>query len=95
MKMPCPAPAASVELDYVRDTLFGPVAQRVECLVQLAPLDLRGRPGLQLHIAPPLPNKLDRSHSLAFVWEGRAYHGVVRHHGKCGDGGLKLLLELQ
>ena len=95
MKSSCRAPSACLELDYVRDTLFGPLSQRVECQVQLAPLQLGGRQGLQLHIAPPLPKKLDRSHSLAFVWEGKAYHGVVRHHGKCGDGGIKLLLELQ
>ena len=30
-----------------------------------------------------------------WVPEGRSYHGVVRDHGKCGDGGLNLLLELQ
>ncbi|MHC6225890.1 hypothetical protein ACYU03_14125 [Pseudomonas sp. X10] len=95
MKMSCRAPSSCLQLDFVRDTLFGPVAQSVECQVQLAALNLEGRPGLQLHIAPPLPEKLERSHSLAFVWEGRSYHALVRHHSHCGDGGLKLLVELQ
>ncbi len=57
MKMPCRAPNASLQLDYVRDTLFGPVAQSVECQCQLAALDLQGRPGLRLHICPPCPTR--------------------------------------
>lgn len=95
MKMPGRAPNASVQLDYVRDTLFGPVAQSVECQCQLAPLNLQGRPALRLHICPPLPDKVHRAHSVAFIWDGRSYHGVVRDQGKCGDGGLNFLLELQ
>lgn len=95
MKMPLRAPSTPLQLDYVRDTLFGPVARSVECQVQLAALSLQGRPALRLHILPPLPDKVDRAHSVAFVWDGRSYHGVVRDHGKCGDGGLNLLLELQ
>ncbi|MCO7514269.1 hypothetical protein NJF44_11980 [Pseudomonas guariconensis] len=95
MKMSCRAPSACLELDFVRDTLFGPVAQRAECHVQVAALNLQGCPALRLHINPPLPDKLERAHSVAFVWDGRSYHGVVRDHGKCGDGSLNLVLELQ
>lgn len=95
MKMPRPAPSTPLQLDYVRDTLFGPVARSVECHVQLAAINLQGRPALRLHILAPLPEKVDRAHSVAFVWDGRSYHGVVRDHGKCGDGGINLLLELQ
>ena len=57
MKMPGRAPNASLQLDYVRDTLFGPVASSVECQAQLAALTLQGRPALRLHICPPLPDK--------------------------------------
>ncbi|MDH0301508.1 MULTISPECIES: hypothetical protein [unclassified Pseudomonas] len=95
MKMSCRAPCARIELDFIRDTLFGPVAQRAECQVQLAALNLQGRPALRLHIEPPLPGKVERAHSVAFVWEGRSYRGVVRDHVRCGDGGINLLLELQ
>lgn len=95
MKAHYRAPCASLELDFVRDTLFGPVAHPVECQVQLAALNLQGCPALRLHIDPPLPEKLDRAHSVAFVWDGRSYHGVVRDHAKCGDGGMNLVLELQ
>ncbi|WDY60092.1 hypothetical protein [Pseudomonas sp. PSKL.D1] len=95
MKMPGRAPNTCVQLDYVRDTLFGPVAQSVECQCQLAALNLQGRPALRLHICPPLPDKVERAHSVAFIWDGQTYRGVVRDHGKCGDGGLNLLLELQ
>ncbi|CAK14934.1 hypothetical protein [Pseudomonas entomophila] len=95
MRMSCRAPCACLELDYVRDTLFGPVAQHAECQVQIAALSLQGRPALRLHIEPPLPGKVDRAHSVSFIWEGRSYRGVVRDHVKCGDGGLNLLLELQ
>ncbi|WP_248919630.1 hypothetical protein [Pseudomonas entomophila] len=95
MRMSCRAPCACLELDYVRDTLFGSVAQHAECQVQIAALSLQGRPALRLHIEPPLPGKVDRAHSVSFTWEGRSYRGVVRDHVKCGDGGLNLLLELQ
>lgn len=94
MKMPCRAPNACLQLDYVRDTLFGPVALSVECQAQLAALNLQGRAALHLHLCPPLPHKVERAHSVAFIWEGRRYHGVVRDQGKCGDGGLNLLVEL-
>jgi hypothetical protein len=95
MKSTYRASSACLELDFVRDTLFGPVAQRVECHVQLAAINLQGCPALRLHVSPPLPAKLDRAHSVAFTWDGRSYRGVVRDHGRCGDGGLNLLLELQ
>ena len=95
MKMPCRAPSTCLQLDYVRDTLFGPVAKRVECHVQVAAVNLQGRPGMRLLVCAPVPDKLDRSHSVAFVWEGHSYHGVVRDHVKCGSGALKLVLELQ
>lgn len=65
MKMPCRAPNANLQLDYVRDTLFGPVALSVECQCQLAALNLQGRPALRLHICPPLPDKVERAHSVA------------------------------
>jgi len=95
MKMPGRAPNSNLQLDYVRDTLFGPVALSVECQCQMAALNLQGRPALRLHICPPLPDKVERAHSVAFVWDGQSYRGVVRDKGKCGDGGLNLLLELQ
>lgn len=37
MRMPGRSPNTALQLDYVRDTLFGPVAQSVECQCQLAP----------------------------------------------------------
>ncbi|WP_411564765.1 hypothetical protein [Pseudomonas shirazensis] len=89
------AASACLELDYVRDTLFGPVAHRAECHVQFAPVNLQGAPALRLHVSPPLPAKLQSAHSVAFSIDGRSYHGVVRQHGKCGDGGINLLVELQ
>jgi len=57
MKMPCRAPNASVQLDYVRDTLFGPVAQSVECQCQLAALNLQGRPGCACTFARRCPTR--------------------------------------
>lgn len=95
MKSNYRASSACLELDFVRDTLFGPVAQRAECHMQIAPINLQGCPALRVHVEPPLPPKLDRAHSVAFTLDGRSYHGVVRDHGKCGDGGLNLLVELQ
>ncbi len=88
MKMPGRAPNASLQLDYVRDTLFGPVAQSVECQCQLADLSLQGRPALRLHICPPLPDKVERAHSVALSGTGGNYHGVVRDHVKCGEWGV-------
>lgn len=73
MKMPGRAPNASLQLDYVRDTLFGPVAQRVECQCQLAALNLQGRPGLRLHVCP---HCLTRSTELT-VWPSSGMGGVI------------------
>jgi len=87
--------ATCLQIDFVQDTLFGPVARRAECEVQLAPLNLNGLPGLQMQVRAPVPDKLERSHSVAFTWEGRTDRGIVHYHRRCDDGGLQLQLELQ
>ncbi|MNJ46107.1 hypothetical protein D3C77_412300 [compost metagenome] len=95
MRMANRACATCLQIDFVQDTLFGPVARRAECEVQLAPLNLNGLPGLQMQVRAPVPDKLERSHSVAFTWEGRTYRGIVHYHRRCDDGGLQLQLELQ
>ncbi|MBM3103745.1 hypothetical protein IIE18_01290 [Pseudomonas sp. V1] len=84
-----------LQIDFVQDTLFGPIAHSAECEVQLAPLNLNGQPGLQMQVRAPVPAKLERSHSVAFIWEGRTYRRIVHYHRQCDDGGLQLQLELQ
>ncbi|KJK18092.1 hypothetical protein ACIOVF_13920 [Pseudomonas sp. NPDC087612] len=95
MRKVSPASPTSLQIDFVQDTLFGPVAHSAECEVQLAPLNINGLPGLRLQVRAPVPAKLERSHSVAFVWEGRTYRGIVQYHRRCDDGGLQLQLELQ
>ncbi len=95
MRMANRACATCLQIDFVQDTLFGPVARRAECEVQLAPLNLNGLSGLQMQVRAPVPDKLERSHSVAFTWEGRTYRGIVHYHRRCDDGGLQLQLELQ
>ncbi|MDD2058715.1 hypothetical protein N5D52_08365 [Pseudomonas sp. GD03860] len=95
MRMANTACATCLQIDFVQDTLFGPVAHSAQCEVQLAPLNLNGLPGLQMQVRAPIPDKLERSHSVAFTWEGRTYRGIVHYHRRCDDGGLQLQLELQ
>lgn len=85
----------TVKIDYIHDTLFGVNAFSAECLIQLAPLNLNGLPGMQVQITPPLPQRIERAHTLVFEWQGRMCRGIVQTSRRCQDGGLQLRLELQ
>lgn len=84
-----------LQIDYMRDTLFGVATRREECQVQLEALNIAGKPGLQLQVTPPLPDHLDRAHTLVFTWRGHQCRGIVQSSRKCHDGSLQLRLELQ
>lgn len=84
-----------LQIDYTRDTLFGVSTQSVECLVQLEALNIAGKPGLQLQVTPPLPERLERAHTLVFTWRGHTCRGIVQSSRQCQDGSLQLRLELQ
>lgn len=84
-----------VKIDYIHDTLFGVNAFSAECQVQIAMVQINGFPGVQLQITPPLPQRIERAHTLVFDWQGRTCRGIVQSSRRCDDGGLQLRLELQ
>lgn len=84
-----------LQITYSRDTWFGVVTREAECQVQLEALNLNGKPGVQLQIKPPLPERMARAHTLVFDWRGHTCRGIVQSSRQCGDDSLQLRLELQ
>lgn len=55
-------------LNYMRDTLLGPIAKSVECNVVLTPIT----PGaFQLQVLSPVPDDLHKAHSLTIFLSSR------------------------
>ncbi|OAI84820.1 hypothetical protein [Pseudomonas putida] len=85
----------TLEIAYLRDTLLGVLTRTEECQVQLEALNIAGKPGVQLQITPPVPDRLERAHTLVFTWRGHQCRGIVQSARQCQDGSLQLRLELQ
>lgn len=84
-----------LHIAFTRDTLFGVSTETADCQVQLEALNLNGKPGVQLQVAPPLPDRLIKAHTLVFDWRGHTCRGIVQSSRHCGDGSLQLRLEFQ
>jgi len=85
----------SLHIAFTRNTLFGVATDTADCQVQLEAVNLNGQPGVQLQVAPPLPERLIKAHTLVFDWRGHTCRGIVQSTRQCGDGSLQLRLELQ
>lgn len=84
----------TARIDYVQDTLFGPISKRVECQIQLFTLNLDGQPGFELHVQTP-PEDLHKAHTVSFVLDGDQYSGIVRHSKRGENRSLQLQMEVQ
>lgn len=80
-------------IDYVQDTLFGPISKRAECQIRLFTLNLDGQPGLELDVQAP-PDDLHKAHTLSFVLDGDRYSGIVRHSKRGENRSLQLQMEM-
>lgn len=81
-------------IDYVQDTLFGPISKRCECQVRLFSLNLKDQPGFELLVEAP-PSDLHKAHTLNVLLDGKKYIGIVRHSKRADDQSLLLQMEMQ
>jgi hypothetical protein len=84
------------EIDYSRDTLFGPIPMQATCRVRLETVEQEGHRLRELTIIGEVPDYLAKSAIIRVAVEGRIEAGpVVEHHAintEQGQG-FKLLFE--
>ena len=84
------------EIDYSRDTLFGPIPMQATCRVRLATIEHDGHSLRELTIIGDVPDYLPKSASIRVAMDGRIEAGPVRDHYAVQDSGeeqFKLLFE--
>lgn len=74
------------EIDYSRDTLFGPVPMQATCRVRLATVEHGGVWLRELVIVGDVPDYLARSAVIRVAMEGRIEAGPIREQGSIRDG---------
>lgn len=84
------------EIDYSRDTLFGPIPMQATCRVRLATIEHDGHSLRELTIIGDVPDYLPKSAIIRVAMDGRIEAGPVREHYAVQDNGeeqFKLLFE--
>lgn len=84
------------EIDYSRDTLFGPIPMQATCRVRLADIEHDGHALRELTIIGDVPDYLPKSAVIRVAVDGRIEAGPVREHYAVqdnGEGQFKLLFE--
>ncbi len=84
------------EIDYSRDTLFGPIPMQATCRVRLATVEHEGHSLRELTILGDVPDYLPKSSIIRIAMDGRIEAGPVREHYAVKDNGeeyYKLLFE--
>ncbi len=84
------------EIDYSRDTLFGPIPMQATCRVRLATVEHDGHSLRELTILGDVPDYLPKSSIIRIAMDGRIEAGPVREHFAVKDNGeehFKLLFE--
>ncbi|MFK3794983.1 hypothetical protein [Pseudomonas sp. NPDC088444] len=84
------------EIDYSRDTLFGPVPMQATCRVRLATVEQDGQSLRELVIIGDVPDYLARSAVIRVALDGRIEAGPIRAHGAIKEGekeAFRLLFE--
>jgi len=84
------------EIDYSRDTLFGPIPMQATCRVRLATVEQDGHPLRELTIIGDVPDYLSKSTIIRIAMDGKIEAGPVREHYAIRDEGedqFRLLFE--
>lgn len=68
------------EIDYSRDTLFGPVPMQATCRVRLETVEQDGQLLRELTILGEVPDYLPRSTVIRVALEGKIEAGPIRDH---------------
>lgn len=90
------ARSSIAEIDYSRDTLFGPIPMQATCRVRLATIEHGGQSLRELIIIGDVPDYLTKSSVIRVAMDGRIEAGPIREHGVIndqGEGGFRLLFE--
>lgn len=79
-------------LNYLHDTLLGPIAKSVNCEVVITPIT----PGaFQVLVIAPVPDDLHKAHTLTITLSAQHHMvGTVVHTQKSGNGDLELQIDV-
>lgn len=84
------------EIDYSRDTLFGPIPMQATCRVRLATVNQNGHTLRELTIIGDVPDFLSKSAIIRVALDGRIEAGPIREHYAVeadGEEQFRLLFE--
>lgn len=84
------------EIDYSRDTLFGPIPMQATCRVRLATVEQDGHRLRELTILGEVPDYLPKSAVIRVALEGQIEAGPIRDHytaAEANEEAFKLLFE--
>lgn len=81
------------EIDYSRDTLFGPIPMQATCRVKLATVEQDGKRLRELTIIGELPDHLLDSAVIRVALQGQIEAGPIRDHCAGVEEGFRLLFE--
>jgi hypothetical protein len=84
------------EIDYSRDTLFGPIPMQATCRVRLATVEMDGHSFRELTIIGEVPDDLPKSAIIRVALDGRIEAGPIREHYAIehnGEEQFRLLFE--
>jgi hypothetical protein len=79
-------------LNYLNDTLFGPIAKTIDCDIVITPIT----PGaFQVQVLSPVPDDLHKAHSLTIILStGDRLNGTVAHVRRMENADLELQIDI-
>ncbi|WP_131108276.1 hypothetical protein [Pseudomonas sp. Sample_10] len=81
----------SARLNYLNDTLFGPIAKTIDCDVIITPIT-RGL--FQVQVMSPVPDDLHKAHSLTIILSsGERLNGTVALSRRLANADLELQID--
>jgi hypothetical protein len=78
--------AGIAEIDYSRDTLFGPIPMQATCRVRLTTIEQDGHRLRELTIIGEVPDYLPKSTVIRVALEGRIEAGPIRDYYAVKNG---------
>ena len=81
-----------IHLDYLLDTLFGPLVKSVECEAMIRPIT----PGaFQVQVQAPVPEDLHKAHSVTVIQPSKQpLTGTLVHTRRLPNGDLELQIDV-
>ncbi|MCO8312952.1 hypothetical protein [Pseudomonas mandelii] len=84
--------ATTARLNYIHDTLLGPIAKSAQCNVVITPIT----PGaFQVQVLSPVPEDLHKADALTIFLSSKEHlTGTVAHTRKLDNGDLELQIDV-